>query len=316
MILTNDAKAVVALTTRLGQRNRPSLTAKMWHQFANALRDGGRSPADIFSQSFDPHEVPGVDPELATRIEALLGDGASATLEVEELSRKGIWTITIIDDAYPHSLMTRLGPQAPPVLFGAGNAALLQMPGIGIVGSRDVEQPGADVAAAIAQQAVSLGHSVVSGGARGIDQLAMNAAYQADGSVIGVLADSLIGRIRKSDVLQALDNGNTCLVAQQVPAAGFTPASAMSRNKLVYALSAATVIVASNDGTGGTWAGAVEAIRAGNGTIIVWRGSGEGPGNAALERLGGHLMTSVGDLASLIGSSEGPVRQLSLELPQ
>jgi predicted Rossmann fold nucleotide-binding protein DprA/Smf involved in DNA uptake len=288
----------------------------MWHQLASALKDGGQHPADIFSQSFDPHEVPGVDPEMAVRIETLLDDGASATLEVEELSRKGIWTITIIDDAYPHSLMTRLGPQAPPVLFGAGNAALLQMPGIGIVGSRDVEQPGADVAAAIAQQAVSLGHSVVSGGARGIDQLAMNAAYQADGSVIGVLADSLIGRIRKSDVLQALDNGNTCLVAQQVPAAGFTPASAMSRNKLVYAFSEATVIVASADGTGGTWTGAVEAVRAGNGTVIVWRGAGEGPGNAGLERLGGRTMTSVEDLASLIGSSEEPVQQLSLDLPR
>ncbi len=315
MTLTNDAKAVVALTTRLGERKRPSLTAKMWHQLANALRDGGRSPADIFSQSFDPHEVPGIDPELAVRIKALLGDGASATLEAEDLSRKGIWTITIIDDTYPPSLIARLGDQAPPVLFGAGNLELMRVPGIGVVGSRDVAQPGADVAAAVARQAVSLGYPVVSGGARGIDQLAMNAAYLADGSVIGVLADSLIGRIRKPDVLEALDSGNTCLVAQQVPSAGFTPASAMSRNTLVYALSEATVVVASADQTGGTWAGAVEAIRAGNGTVIVWRGDGEGPGNAALERLGGRTMTSVKDLASLIGSSEEPVRQLSLELP-
>ena len=316
MTLTNDAKAVVALTTRLGQRKRPSLTAKKWHQLANGLRDGGQSPGDIFSRSFDPQEVPGVDPELAARIEALLDDGASATLEAEELSRKGIWTITIVDDTYPRSLMARLGDQAPPVLFGAGNRELWRVPGIGVVGSRDVEQPGADVATAVARQAVSLGRPVVSGGARGIDQLAMNAAHLADGSVIGVLADSLIGRIRKPDVLQALDGGNTCLVAQQLPSAGFTPASAMNRNKLVYALSEATVVVASAEQTGGTWAGAVEAIRAGNGTVIVWRGEGEGPGNAALEPLGGRKMTSVEDLASLIGSNEEPARQLSLELPQ
>lgn len=316
MNLTNDAKAVVALTTRLGQRKRPSLTAKGWHQLANALKDGGRNPEDIFSQSFDPHQVPGIDSEMAVRIETLLEDGASATLEAVDLSRKGIWTLTIVDDAYPRSLIARLGHQAPPVLFGAGNLELLQVPGIGVVGSRDVEQSGADVAAAAAQQAVSLGYPVVSGGARGIDQLAMNAAYLADGSVIGVLADSLIGRIRRRDVLEALDSGHTCLVAQQVPSAGFTPASAMSRNKLIYALSAATLIVASAEESGGTWTGAVEAIRAGNGTVIVWNGPGEGPGNTALARLGGRAMTSVGDLGELIGSNEEPVRQLSLELPQ
>ena len=313
MTLTNDAKAVVALTTRLGERQRPSLTAKKWHQLANALKDWGRSPADVFSHGFDPQEVPGVDPELAARIETLLADGASATLEAEDLSRKGIWAITIVDDAYPKPMIERLGDQAPPVLFGCGDPDLMSTPGIGIVGSRDVDQAGADVAMAVAREAVSLGLPVVSGGARGIDQLAMNAAFQAGGGVVGVLADSLIGRIRKPDTLEALDAGKTCLISQQIPSAGFTPASAMSRNKLVYALSDATVIVASAEKSGGTWAGAVEAIRAGNGTVIVWRGEGEAPGNAALERLGGRAMTSVGDLGSLAGS--GGTRQLSLELP-
>jgi predicted Rossmann fold nucleotide-binding protein DprA/Smf involved in DNA uptake len=313
MTLTNDAKAVVALTTRLGERKRPSLSAKKWHQLANALRDRGQSPADIFSRSFDPRLVPGVDSDMADRIDALLGDGASATLEADDLSQKGIWTMTIVDDSYPHAMIERLGDQAPPVLFGCGDPDLMSTPGIGIVGSRDVSQAGADVAMAVAREAVSLGLPVVSGGARGIDQLAMNAAYLADGSVIGVLADSLIGRIRKPDVLEALDSGNTCLVAQQVPSSGFTPASAMGRNKLVYALSEATVIIVSAEESGGTWAGAAEAIRAGNGTVIVWRGEGEGPGNAALERLGARAMTRAEDLGALAGSGGG--RQLSLELP-
>jgi len=315
MTLTNDAKAVVALTTRLGERKRPTLTALKWHQFANALKDLGRSPADVFSHGFDPSGVPGVDPELAARIETLLKDGASTTLEVDELSRKGIWTLTIADDTYPRSMIERLGDQAPPVLFGCGDAALMSTPGIGVVGSRDVSQAGADVAMAVAREAVSLGLPVVSGGARGIDQLAMNAAFQAGGGVVGVLADSLIGWIRKPDVLEALDAGKTCLISQQVPSAGFTPASAMGRNKLVYALSEATVVITSAEESGGTWAGAVEGIRAGNGTVLVWREEGEGPGNASLEKLGGRSMTRVVDLASLINSSEEPVRQLLLDLP-
>lgn len=142
----------------------------------------------------------------------------------------------------------------------------------------------------------------------------MNAAFAERGAVIGVLADSLIGKIRKPDVLEALDEGNMCLITQQAPSAGFTPGSAMNRNKTVYALSDATVVIASADKTGGTWAGAVEALRSKNGTVIVWRGEGEGPGNAALENLGGRRLGNVGELKHLIGLESEPTEQLSLDL--
>ncbi len=222
MTLTDDAKAVVALTTRLGERSRPSLTAKMWHRLAASLEADGRRPAEVFDHAFDPAAVAGVDDDMANRIEALLGDAASAPLEAEELSRKGIWTVTVVDDTYPRSLLERLGDQAPPVLFGVGEVGLLHTPGIGVVGSRDVDQAGAEVAAEVARTDVALGYPVVSGGARGIDQLAMNAAYLAGGTVIGVLADSLVRRIRKPGVLEALHAGTTCLVSQRVPTAGFS----------------------------------------------------------------------------------------------
>ena len=111
MSLTNDAKAVDALTTRLGARKRPSLTAKMWHRFAVVLGDSEPRPADVLGQAFDPGAVPGVDSELAARVDALLGGGASATLEADELRQKGTWTFTIVDDGYPDALVARLGDQ-------------------------------------------------------------------------------------------------------------------------------------------------------------------------------------------------------------
>lgn len=286
MTLTNDAKTVVALTARLGSRQRPSLTPKMWHEFERALRDAGRRPVDVFDETFDLSTVPGISADLYDRIRQLTADAGSAMLEVDELSHRGIWTTTVFDDGYPHVLAERLGHNAPPVLFGSGNIGLLSKPGIGIVGSRNVTAEGAEVAEALARTAVSMDMTVVSGGARGVDQLAMNAAFSAGGNVVGVLADSLIGRIRQPDTLQALDEGNVCLLTQQAPSSGFTAAAAMSRNKIVYALSAITVVVASDEGSGGTWHGATEAIKTQNGIVAVWRGSGEGPGNEALEQAG------------------------------
>lgn len=313
MTLTNDAKAAVALTTRLGSRQRPSLTPKMWHELSQALDDAGYGPNAIFDHTLDLTEITGVNEELIDRIGRLISDAAAAMLEVDELRHKGIWTATVFDDGYPLLLRQRLGHNAPPVLFGSGNVALLGHSGVGIVGSRNVDEAGGEVAKALAREVVAMDLPVVSGGARGVDNLAMNAAFQSGGSVIGVLADSLIGRIRKPDVLQALDDGNVCLVTQQAPSSGFTAGAAMSRNKLIYGLSAVTVVVASDDDSGGTWAGAKEALKSGNGTVAVWRGEGEGAGNQALEDMGAHRLEEPADLASLL-DVRSPSEQITLDL--
>lgn len=155
-------------------------THRNWNcRLAVTLRDSELQPADVFGKGFDPGAVLGVDSELAARIDALLGDGASATLEADELRQKCVWTLTIVDDGYPHALVARLGDQAPPVLLGCRVPTLMDTPGIGVVGSRDVNEFAADIVQAVARGAVSLGRPVVSGGARGVDQLAMNAAFVA-----------------------------------------------------------------------------------------------------------------------------------------
>ena len=80
---------------------------------------------------------------------------------------------------------------------------------------------------------VAAGMALVSGGARGVDRLAMDVAQQAGGSVIGVLADSLKSRIGGNEVRTSLDEVTTCLITQQDPSAGFSVAAAMGRNKLI-----------------------------------------------------------------------------------
>lgn len=300
MTFTDDAKAVIALTSRLGDSKRPSLPPTRWHELSALLASNSLRPSDLFSSSLKIEEIPGMSADLAASIRHLMADASGATVAADELGRKGIWTLTVVDDGYPQALSDRLGRNAPPVIFGVGNAGLLSGEGIGIVGSRNVRAEGAEVTQQIASAAVEISRTVISGGARGVDQLAMNAAYQAGGSVVGVLADSLQARIRNADILGALDAGSTCLITQQAPSSGFTPASAMGRNKLIYALSIVTVVIATDDATGGTWAGATEALKNSNGVVAVWRGEGEGPGNAALEQRGGVPLRTVEGLGALL----------------
>jgi predicted Rossmann fold nucleotide-binding protein DprA/Smf involved in DNA uptake len=312
-MISDNSKAVIALTSRLGDSKRPSLSPTEWDRFATVLEDQQIDLADVFGSDFDAGSIPGITETIAAKIEPLLETAGAATVEASDLKRYGIATITIVDDQYPDSFRQRLGNLAPPVIYAVGNVALLTGDGVGIVGSRNVTDEGKAAAEKIAAEAARKQRSVVSGGARGVDSFAMNAAFMAGGTVVGVLADSLQARIRKSGTLQAIDEGTVCLLSQQIPSAGFTPHSAMARNKLVYALSEVTVVVATDLESGGTWAGATEALKKGNGQVAVWAEDGAGPGNDALIRLGATPLRSTDELLDLQPpSASEPSEQLGL----
>jgi predicted Rossmann fold nucleotide-binding protein DprA/Smf involved in DNA uptake len=73
----------------------------------------------------------------------------------------------------------------------------------------------------------------------------------------------------------------------------------MGRNKLIYAMSTATLVVECQEGSGGTWAGAVEALRRRTAPIIAWTGAGASSGNRALVSRGAHQLDVVEDLFPL-----------------
>src|SRR5687768_3394298 len=81
----------------------------------------------------------GIEPEQAQRLVGLFGRRTQLALELERLSRLGIWVSTIGDERYPHRLLERLGDSSPPVLFGIGEPSLLARDGLAVVGSRDVD---------------------------------------------------------------------------------------------------------------------------------------------------------------------------------
>lgn len=194
--------------------------------------------------------------QVAERL-ALISDAEAYTIE---LSQIGITTITEFSDTYPTRYIEKLKGAHPAVLFVAGNLQLLREPLIGIVGSRDVDDEGSAFAENLASEGAKIGYGVVSGGARGVDKISMRAAYEAGAPSVGILADSLQRTAKSADTQEALESGRVCLMTPFSPTAGFSVGNAMGRNKLIYALSDATVIVAATEGSGGTWAGAIEAL--------------------------------------------------------
>jgi hypothetical protein len=197
----------------------------------------------------------------------------------------------------------------------AGRVASLDEGGLGVVGSREVDDKGAAVAALAAEHAVALGHQVVSGLARGVDQASMAAALRCGGQVVGVPTEGLRRVGRQSDVRRAVLEDRLVLASPYAPDAGFTAGNAMGRNKLIYAMADVTLVVASDDGRGGTWGGAVEALRRGFGRVAVWTGAGAGPGNEPLVRKGAAAVDDVEELFTRVTADErDPRGQGILEL--
>ena len=237
---------------------------------------------------------------------ASLDRSIAMAFEFDRLQHSGVCTLTPFDQHYPCLFRCRLKEKAPVVLHAAGPLNLLGRPGLGVVGSRDIGEEGAEVAKGAARLASRLELPVVSGGARGVDRLAMNAAIDEQGTggrAVGFLADSLERQLKQSDTRRAILDERVLLCTPYQPDARFTAGRAMGRNKLIYAGALVTLVVASDKETGGTWAGAIEALKHGCGPVAVWRGPGEGSGNEHLEQLGAMPVGSLDDLEALLADA-------------
>lgn len=301
MSRSDDALATALLVSRLAADGVDPLKASEFWPLSD-------SPGDLLGSSVDDLVTLGLDGVLSERVVRLLDRAVGLAFELERYGEAGIATVTVHDEGYPMRLRERLGDKAPPLLHVAGAVDQLSVAGVGIVGSRGVSEEGAEVARRVAGRAVANGLPVVSGGARGVDRLAMGAAHDAGGCVTGVLADSLSRAVSKADTRRAILGGSTVLCTPYGPEAPFSVGTAMGRNKLIYALSILTVVVAGDEDTGGTWAGAVEALRGGFGRVAAWRGSGEGPGNAPLVRLGAIPLERVETLDELLAQPDEVVQ--------
>ena len=144
-----------------------------------------------------------------------------------------------------------------------------------------------DYSRALGQRAAAAGVSIVSGGARGVDETAMLGALQSEGTAVGVMADSLLRACTGAKYRAYLAQNDLVLVSPFYPEAGFNTGNAMQRNKYVYCLADAGVAVHSGT-SGGTWNGATEVLK--KGWVPLWVRPNDDPdaGNQALLAMGAH----------------------------
>lgn len=285
--LTEDTKAIILLCCVFGKdRSEKPLSLTEYSSLVRWLIGVKMRPEDLLQKEniAEASIGSGIDKQ---RLEALLVRGVQLGFAVEEWQRNGIWIISRSDADYPARYKKHLKDKAPPLLFGVGNRSLLRGGGLGIVGSRNVAQAGAAFTRQVAELCAYNRMPVVSGGARGVDQISMNAALEAGGVTIGILAENLLKKSVERSARQAIADGRLLLLSPYHPNARFTVGAAMGRNKLIYAISDYALVVSSEYKKGGTWAGAQEELKRENSLpVFVWIGTDAPQGNSKLLDLG------------------------------
>ena len=250
------------------------------------------------------HPIPGADEEELTpahlfklgcshseaeHIVSLLSETDRLSAYLDRAGALGLQCLTRANPRYPRRLMRALGDRAPSVLWFDGNLDLLQRTGLSLVGSRELRPENRAFAQAAGLQMARQGYVLVSGGTRGADAAAQASCLTGGGQVIAVLAGPLTGASHRNLLL-------CCEDSFDLP---FSPARALSRNRLIHILGEKTLVAQAAFGSGGTWAGATENLRRGWSPVFCFTDGSPGA-KALLERgATGVTISQLTDFSSL-----------------
>lgn len=183
----------------------------------------------------------GYDPiKYARTIEKLKSSSADELLQ--SISEAGAIFLTPEDSTWPQSVTDLAAP--PIALVVKGDPKLLTSNSLAIVGTRNPTQYGVRIAQDFAAGFVDRDWAIISGGAYGIDAAAHKGALVAEGVTVAVIAAGIdinypAGNARLFAEIAELG----CLVSEVMPGTPAIPSRFLTRNRLIAALSNATLVV-------------------------------------------------------------------------
>lgn len=166
-------------------------------------------------------------------------------------------------------LMVGRDDSKPKPIFYAGDVAALRAPAVAIVGTRNVSEAGAARARKLARGLAQGGVAVVSGLAAGVDTEALTEAIRCGGRVVGVIGTPLDKAYpRENASLQETIYRDHLLISQFPKGEKTYRSNFPKRNRLMAAISDATVVIEASD-TSGTLHQSAECLKLGRWLFIA-----------------------------------------------
>lgn len=224
---------------------------------------------------------------------------------LDRIAQHNVRLISPVDADWPLQVNDLIAP--PIALIVKGDVAALQTPSLAIVGTRNPTSYGARIAGDFAAGFVDREWAVVSGGAYGIDSFAHKGALIAEGVTVAVIASGI-------DVNYPAGNARLfaeiceigAILTEYMPGEKALPSRFLTRNRLIAALSKATLVVeaAFRSGSLRTARDAAELFR----PVMAIPGPINSPTSEGCHRLIGEraaeIVTSVADAVEFVGANQ------------
>lgn len=190
-------------------------------------------------------------PAFAAKLNKALGeiDEMQNEKDLAWLSQPGCHLISITDDRYPELLRRIDDP--PLALFVQGDADILGLPQIAIVGSRNPSKGGRDNAQAFARYLGASGLTITSGMALGIDTEAHRGCLAAGAKTIAVTGTGP-DRVYPASNRQLAHQiaGQGAIVTEFPPGTGPHPGHFPKRNRIISGMSLGCLVVEATQKSG------------------------------------------------------------------
>ncbi len=276
--MTGAEQGFLLLTSPMGNPERKVLTVSQLRILASRVKMAEKDTVSRQLQEKDLLAL-GYRPEMAQHILGLLEEEELLHHYCLRAQKQGCQPLTWVTDGYPRRLRQCLREETPGCIWAKGDLSLLTQPKVALVGSRDLLGVNRRFAQEVGRQAALQGYVLVSGNARGADQAAQNACLRAGGRVISIIADRLEEKQTKENMLYLSEDG------YDLP---FSAQRAISRNRLIHAMSDMTFVAQCSQQKGGTWDGTSKNLRHGWSRVYCF-GDGS-PAALLLQQMGGELI--------------------------
>ncbi len=213
-----------------------------------------RQKLAILEHFSDPEEIFHTEhfPELPPKVAEALENKelTHASRVVRECGEKHISILTIRDAAYPNKLRNIADP--PLVLYYRGVLPDLEgQPVVAVVGTRKASAYGMNNAGKMSAQIAACGGIVVSGGADGIDTMALQGALEAGQQAVAVLGCGVdvVYPKRNRQLFQKIQE-NGCLLSEYLPGTEPKPWQFPERNRILSGLADGVLVVEAPEKSG------------------------------------------------------------------
>lgn len=170
---------------------------------------------------------------------------AKAKMILEKQQEAGVCVIPYYAKNYPASF-AKIGEEAPTLIHLLGNKKLLYNENaIAIIGSRNADEAGCDIAYQLAKDYALKGNAIVSGLASGCDTATHQGCIDANGKTVAVVASGLdiVYPKANTSLQREIINKGGLIISEQPFGVKANPARLYARNRLQAALAQRVIVV-------------------------------------------------------------------------